>query len=95
MLRREYRLALLVAGLVALPFGVLTFHALFAPNAHFTGPTGNYYGLDFVNFWSAGRLVIEGLVDKGYDPESYKALLARWFAQIGRASCRERVCLAV
>lgn len=82
-MRREYKIALLVAGLLGLPFAVVAWNALFAPNGDFVGPTGNYFGLDFVNFWSAGRLVLEGRVSEGYDPAAYKALLATWFAPAG------------
>ena len=79
-MRRSVLLALFAAALAALPFAFATWRALLAPNADWVGPTGNHFGLDFVNFWSAGRLVLEGLVDKGYDPEAYKALLKGWFA---------------
>jgi hypothetical protein len=68
------------AAFAALPFAFVTWRALLAPNSDWVGPTGNHFGLDFVNFWSAGRLVLDGLVDKGYDPDSYKALLKGWFA---------------
>ncbi len=79
-MRRGVFVALVAAGLAALPFGLATWNALLAPGANGVTATGSHYGLDFVNFWSAGRLVIEGLVDQGYDPEAYKALLKTWFA---------------
>ncbi len=79
-MRRSVLLALFAAALAALPFAFATWRALLAPNADWVGPTGNHFGLDFVNFWSAGRLVLEGLVEKGYDPLAYKALLKDWFA---------------
>jgi hypothetical protein len=79
-MRRSVLLALFAAALAALPFAFATYRALLLPNGDWVGPTGNHFGLDFVNFWSAGRLVLEGLVDKGYDPQAYKALLQGWFA---------------
>lgn len=81
-MRREWQWALLVSGLCALPFAIFSWFRLFEPGAGWTTPTGNYFGLDFVNFWSAGRLVLLGWVDKGYDPATYKALLAQWFAAV-------------
>lgn len=79
-MRRRDLWALGIAGLVAMPLAYMTWHALLAPNANWVGPTGTHFGLDFVNFWSAGRLVLDGLVAQGYDPAAYKALLAIWFA---------------
>lgn len=81
-MRREWQRTLLVSGLLALPFVISSWNALFAPNAQWITPTGCYFGLDFVNFWSAGRLAVEGLVTQGYDPAAYKAILAQWFAPL-------------
>ncbi len=81
-MRREWQIVLLVSGILALPFAISSWNALFAPNAQWVTPTGCYFGLDFVNFWSAGRLVLEGLVARGYDPEAYRALLSQWFAPL-------------
>ena len=79
-MRREWLRVLGLAGLAALPFAYVTWRALLSPDANWVGPTGTHFGLDFVNFWSAGRLVLEGLVAQGYDPAAYKALLKGWFA---------------
>ncbi len=79
-MRRRDLWALALAGLAALPLAIVTWRALMMPNADGVGPTGVHFGLDFVNFWSAGRLVLDGLVAQGYDPAAYKALLKSWFA---------------
>lgn len=69
-----------IATALALPFALIAWHGFFAPDANGVMATGTHVGLDFVNFWSAGRLALEDLVTQGYDPASYKALLATWFA---------------
>lgn len=79
-MRRLPLTVLWIATLLALPFALVAWHGFFAPDANGVMAMGTHVGLDFVNFWSAGRLVLEGLVIQGYDPASYKALLATWFA---------------
>ena len=69
-----------IATVLAMPFALAGWHDFFAPDSNGVMATGTHGGLDFVNFWSAGRLALEGLVTQGYDPASYKALLAAWFA---------------
>ncbi len=72
--------ALALAGLAALPLAYPTYSMLAAPDGHWVTRGGTHFGLDFVNFWSGGRLALEGRVADGYNPDAYKALLATWFA---------------
>jgi hypothetical protein len=76
--------ALALAGIAALPFAYPAFGLLAAPDAHWVTVSGTHFGLDFVNFWSGGRLALEGRVVDAYNPEAYKALLAAWFAPATR-----------
>ncbi len=76
--------ALALTGLVALPLAYPIYDRIAAPNADWITRSQNHFGLDFVNFWSGGRLAREGLAAAGYDPVFYKALLASWFAPATR-----------
>jgi hypothetical protein len=79
-MRRLPLTVLWIATVLALPFALVAWHGFFAPDENGVMASGTRVGLDFVNFWSAGRLALEGLVTQGYDPASYKTLLVTWFA---------------
>lgn len=71
---------LALTGLLALPLAYPIYVLLAAPDAHWVSRSGAHFGLDFGNFWSGGRMALEGRVGDGYKPDAYKALLAAWLA---------------
>jgi len=75
-----YRKALLFGALFALPAGVILIAELSWPGADLLQPNRFYLGTDFVNFWTGGRLALEGRVDVVYDLVRYNALLHEWFS---------------
>ncbi len=79
-MHRRALIAVSVSGLLALPLAAVAWLTLMAPGPEWVGPTGNYLGLDFVNFWSAGKLALAGLAERGYDDLAYKSLLREWFS---------------
>lgn len=71
---------LLLASLVALPGMVLLMAVYFRPGADLLEQRGYYIGLDFVNYWTGGRLALSGDVGPLYDVSAYNELLKAWFA---------------
>jgi len=79
-MRSPYLKALLVGSLFALPAGVILIHELSWPEAGLLQANHFYLGTDFVNYWSGGRLALQGRVDIVYDLPRYFALLRQWFS---------------
>lgn len=75
-----YLKALLIGSLFALPAGVIVILDSFWPAVDLMQPNGFYLGSDFVNYWTAGRLALQGHVDLLYDLARYNALLRDWFS---------------
>jgi len=71
---------LLLASFVALPGMLLLMAVYFRPGPDLLEQRGYYIGLDFVNYWTGGRLALEGPVGVLYDVAAYNALLEQWFA---------------
>jgi uncharacterized membrane protein YiaA len=71
---------LLLASLAALPGMVLLMAAYFRPGPDLLEQRGYYIGLDFVNYWTGGRLALSGDVGVLYDVSAYNELLRRLFA---------------
>ena len=71
---------LLLGSLFALPSGVMLAANSFWPNADLLQPNDFYLGSDFVNYWTGGRLGLEGRLDVLYDFARYNALLHEWFS---------------
>jgi hypothetical protein len=49
------------------------------PGPDWVGPKGTYTGINFVNFWVAGRLANSGELASGYDQAAFLALVSDWF----------------
>ena len=71
---------LLLASIVALPGMVVLMAVYFRPGGDLLEQRGYYLGLDFVNYWTGGRLALSGDVGVLYDVAAYNQLLQRWFA---------------
>lgn len=71
---------LLLGSLFALPAGVMLVANSFWPNAGLMQPNDFYLGSDFVNYWTGGRLALQGRLDVLYDFARYNALLHEWFS---------------
>ena len=71
---------LLLASLVALPGMINLMAQFFWPGPDLLEQRGYYIGLDFVNYWTGGRLALTGQVDTLYDIAAYNELLRTWFA---------------
>ena len=76
----KYSKALLLGALAALPSGVAITWIYFWPDANLMEPQGFYFGRDFLNYWTGGRLALTGPVEVAYDVERYNALLREWFS---------------
>lgn len=76
----KFTKALLLGTLVALPSGVAITAMYFWPDANFMEPQGFYFGRDFLNYWTGGRLALSGEVEVAYDLGRYNALLRAWFS---------------
>jgi len=76
---RNYAKALLAGALFALPVAVMFAAVSFWPNAQLHQPNDFYLGSDFVNYWTGGRLALEGRLDILYDLTRYNELLNSWF----------------
>jgi hypothetical protein len=72
---------LLLGSLFALPSGVMLVANSFWPNADLLQPNDFYLGSDFVNYWTGGRLALQGRLDLLYDFARYNGLLHEWFSQ--------------
>jgi hypothetical protein len=79
-MRSPYLKALLVGSLFALPAGVILIHELSWPEVGLLQTNHFYLGTDFVNYWSGGRLALQGRVDIVYDLPRYFAILRQWFS---------------
>ena len=71
---------LLLASLAALPGMIVLMVVVFRPGGDLLEQRGYYLGLDFVNYWTGGRLALSGAVGILYDVQAYNELLRRWFA---------------
>ncbi len=71
---------LLIASAVALPGMIVLLAVYFRPGSDLLEQRGYYIGLDFVNYWTGGRLALSGDVGALYDVTAYNELLQRWFA---------------
>jgi hypothetical protein len=76
----KYSKTLLLAALAALPAGIAITWIYFWPDANLMEPQGFYFGRDFLNYWTGGRLALTGPVEVAYDLERYNALLRAWFS---------------
>jgi hypothetical protein len=76
----KFTKALLLGALVAMPPAVAMTWTYFWPDAHLMEPQGFYFGRDFLNYWTGGRLALTGDVDIAYDLHSYNTLLRGWFS---------------
>jgi hypothetical protein len=79
-MNRAFVRCLLLASLVALPAMIGLMAAYFRPGSDLLEQRGYYIGLDFVNYWTGGRLALEGRAGLLYDVAAYNALLRDWFA---------------
>jgi len=79
-MRGAYLKALLAGALFALPAGIIVIANSFWPDAALFQPNGFYLGSDFLNYWTGGRLALEGRLDVVYDLARYNAVLRDWFA---------------
>ncbi len=77
---RAFVRCLLLASLVALPAMIALMAVYFRPGGDLLEQRGYYLGLDFVNYWTGGRLALEGRPGLLYDVTAYNALLRDWFA---------------
>jgi hypothetical protein len=75
----KYSKALLLGALVAVPSAVAMTAMHFWPDADLM-ENGFYFGRDFLNYWTGGRLAILGQADVAYDLARYNALLRAWFS---------------
>jgi hypothetical protein len=74
-----YLRALLIGALFALPSAIIVIVTSFWPDATLFQPNGFYLGSDFVNYWSGGRLALQGRLDVLYDLARYNLQLKEWF----------------
>jgi hypothetical protein len=74
-----YLKALIAAALFALPAGLILIANSFWPDAALFQPNGFYLGSDFVNYWSGGRLALQGHLDVLYHLAPYNEVLKEWF----------------
>jgi hypothetical protein len=83
----SYSKALLLGSLVAVPPGISITATYFWPDSNLMEPQGFYFGRDFLNYWTGGRLALLGQADTAYDLARYNSLLRDWFspAQSGMA----------
>jgi len=77
---RAFVRSLLLASAVALPAMIALMAVYFRPGGDLLEQRGYYIGLDFVNYWTGGRLALEGRPGLLYDVAGYNALLRDWFA---------------
>jgi hypothetical protein len=77
---RVFTRYLLLASIVALPGMIVLMAVYFRPGGDLLEQRGYYLGLDFVNYWTGGRLALSGTVGILYDVAAYNELLQRWFA---------------
>jgi hypothetical protein len=78
--RGIYLKTLLFGSLFALPAGLMLAINSFWPDADLLQPNGFYLGSDFANYWTGGRLALQGRLDVLYDFARYNALLHEWFS---------------
>ncbi|MDP1908267.1 MAG: glycosyltransferase family 87 protein, partial [Hyphomicrobium sp.] len=83
----SYSKALLLGSLVAIPPGISITATYFWPDSNLMEPQGFYFGRDFLNYWTGGRLALLGQADIAYDLARYNGQLRDWFspAQSGMA----------
>jgi alpha-1,2-mannosyltransferase len=79
-MRGVYPRALVLASLAALPSAVMLVASSFWPDARLMQPNGFFLGSDFVNYWTGGRLALEGRLDVIYDLAAYNEVLRQWFS---------------
>jgi len=79
-MRRVYPNALLLASLAALPSAAMLVANSFWPDAQLMQPNGFFLGSDFVNYWTGGRLALQGRLDVIYDLAAYNEVLRQWFS---------------
>ena len=77
---RAFVRCLLLASAVALPAMIALMAVYFRPGGDLLEQRGYYIGLDFVNYWTGGRLALTGRVGILYDVAAYNELLREWFA---------------
>lgn len=71
---------LLVGSLAALPGMLVLMAVYFRPGPDLLEQRGYYLGLDFVNYWTGGRMALNGEAGVLYDVAAYNELLRRLFA---------------
>ena len=79
-MRGIYLKTLLFGSLFALPAGLMLAINSFWPDADLLQANGFYLGSDFANYWTGGRLALQGRLDVLYDFARYNALLHEWFS---------------
>src|SRR3954470_3778102 len=73
-----------IATLLGLAPSLAIAVVILAPGPNWVDDYGFYVGRDFVNFWSAGRLTLEGRLSELYDLGAYHSVIKTWFAPSDR-----------